>query len=129
MVHIEKKYVKLGAAALAVAALVIGLSVGLTQKSKAGNNASAAEANNADYVAADPSKVEEVCYPYRAKGGKSGGSKSGKSGRLTAGPPAPDVRRLAVPGTEEADGAGRRALRNEEARGTCVALLFHWHHF
>jgi len=75
---VNKKYLKIGVACLAVTALVIGLSVGLTQKNKNNNNAASSNAAYDTYDI-DSANYEEVCY---GKSGKSGGGsgKSGKSG-------------------------------------------------
>ena len=75
---VNKKYLKIGVACLAVSALVIGLSVGLTQKNKNNNNAASSNAAYDTYDI-DSAEYEEVCY---GKSGKSGGGsgKSGKSG-------------------------------------------------
>ena len=82
---IEKKYIKIGIASLAVVALVIGLSVGLTQSNKNGVNASASSsnANGMDY---DNSLLDHcLTTGGSGKSGKSGGgssgSSSGKSGK------------------------------------------------
>ena len=82
---IEKKYIKIGIASLAVVALVIGLSVGLTQSNKNGVNASASSsnANGMDY---DKSMLDHCSTTGGSgKSGKSGGgssgSSSGKSGK------------------------------------------------
>mmetsp|Transcript_40045 Transcript_40045/g.83794 ORF Transcript_40045/g.83794 Transcript_40045/m.83794 type:complete len:111 (-) Transcript_40045:7-339(-) len=90
MPHVEKKYIKLGVVGLAVVALVIGLSVGLTQKNKSTNNTSAANASDGLEIASEIDvdvdiDVEAFC---------SSNSKSGKSGKSGG-------RRLVVPGTEQ----------------------------
>ena len=76
---VNKKYLNIGVACLAVTALVIGLSVGLTQKNKNNNNAAASSNAAYDTYDIDSAAYEEVCY---GKSGKSGGGsgKSGKSG-------------------------------------------------
>lgn len=115
---VEKKYIKLAVAGLAVTALVIGLSVGLTQKNKAASTSSAASAAKGNQNTASASasaNFDEYCYA--GKSGKSGGSwpvggtrtKSGKSGDEDA------RRKLVVPGTEEfhATVKGREELRGE----------------
>jgi hypothetical protein len=77
---IEKKYVKLSLAALAVVALVVGLAVGLAPKKRAdGGSVTSAAASYGGNVAGD--YADECEY----------GSKSAKGAR----------RRLVVPGTEE----------------------------
>ena len=110
--QMEKKYIKLSIAGLAVVALVIGLSVGLTQKNRSSASNAASNARSGANVASDAADVDQ-CY---GKSGKSGGAygKSGKSGDRN--------RKLIVPGTEEfasAVGSGtRQKLRNELMRGT-----------
>ena len=110
----EKKYVKISIAALAVVALVIGLSVGLTQKSKSDKNVSASNAASGSDVNAIDNKDADYCSSSSGKSGKSGGSsgKSGKSGGR---------RRLVVPGTEDYEPSmvnpgKRKKLRNELKR-------------
>jgi len=115
---VEKKYIKLAVAGLAVTALVIGLSVGLTQKNKAANTSSkaaAAKGNQNTASAVGSANFDEYCYA--GKSGKSGGNwpvggtyaKSGKSGGEDR------RRKLVVPGTEEfhATVQGREELRGE----------------
>ena len=72
---VDKKYLKIGVAGLAITALVIGLSVGLTQKNK---NINSAASSNAAYETYDIIDTANMCY---GKSGKSGGgsAKSGKS--------------------------------------------------
>ena len=76
---VNKKYLKIGVACLAVSALVIGLSVGLTQKNKNNNNAASSNAAYDTYDIGAIDTANEVCF---GKSGKSGGGsgKSGKSG-------------------------------------------------
>ena len=75
---VEKKYIEISVAALAVTALVIGLSVGISQKKK--------KSTNVDITNASASLVEySICdnsygSGYSSKSGKSSGAKSGKSG-------------------------------------------------
>jgi hypothetical protein len=101
---VDKKYIKLGAAALAVSALVIGLSVGITQSQK-NKNVSAAAASGATNPASESVALEDSCLP----GGKSGEI----GGRM---------RRLVVPGTEgfanDVGSEKRQKLRSELLRGT-----------
>ena len=125
---VEKKFIKLGAVAVAVVALVIGLSVGITQSKK--NNVSAAS-NAIDSDTLDSEyDFDEYCSTS-SKSGKSGGSKSGKSGgdsysyyysssssddKDTSN--AGGRRGLVVPGTEDyelemVNPAQRRKLREE----------------
>ena len=101
---VDKKHLKIGIAVFAIAALVIGLSVGLTQKSnKSTNNASSSlayGAYNMDFDTADCVVVSSY--------GKSGKSSSSD----------PDRRALYVPGTEDAEASAgiRRKLRDELLR-------------
>lgn len=102
---VDKKHLKIGVVVFALAALVIGLSVGFTQKSnKSTNNLSSSQA----YGTYDIDASEE-CYdaagPAYGKSGKDPSPKSGKSGR----------RSLTVPGTEDAEASAgiRRKLRDQ----------------
>ena len=129
---VEKKYIKFGVAALAVTALVIGLSVGITESQK-----------NKNAVASNVSSLAEYeAYDYSCSSGKSGKSggygKSGKSGGYSSGQymsmpesgksgkAGYDRRALYVPGILEAfgdetkgqDTNQRRKLRNSLADGT-----------
>ncbi len=85
--NVNKKYLKLGVAGLAVTALVTGLSVGLTSKNKASNNnLSASAANSASGVYGDIDEEECVSVFWGGKSGKGGkgsksGSGSGKTGK------------------------------------------------
>ena len=113
---VNKKCVKIGVAGLAVVALVIGLSVGLTQRSKTKSaEMGASAATDGSSVYSDFDKDAD-CSSSSGKSGKSGGSssKSGKSGG----------RVLVVPGTEEyVNGVGmgkRRKLRNELILGKFI---------
>ena len=113
---VDKKHLKIGIAVFAIAALVIGLSVGLTQKSnKSTNNASSSLAYGAYNV--DFDTADCVVVSSYGKSGKSednsGSSKSGKSSSSD-----PDRRALYVPGTEDAEASAgiRRKLRDELLR-------------
>ena len=128
---VEKKHMKIGVATLAVTALVIGLSVGITEsqkKKKKNTNVANVSTSLAEY-----STIDNSCASgYGGKSGKSGGyggsagnmsygtsgnGKSGKSGNRRA---------LYVPGILEAFGDEtkgqdmnqRRKLRNSLADGT-----------
>ena len=113
---VDKKHLKIGVAVFAIAALVIGLSVGLTQKSnKSTNNASSSLAYGAydvDYDAADCAVVSGYGKSGKSSS-ESGSSKSGKSSSSD-----PDRRALYVPGTEDAEASAgiRRKLRDELLR-------------
>ena len=130
---VEKKYIKFGVAALAVTALVIGLSVGITESQKNKNavasnsvSASLAEYETYDYHCSSSGKSGKS-GGGSGKSGKSGGygdmsySGSGKSGKSGYG-----RRALYVPGILEAFGDEtkgqdmnqRRKLRNSLADGT-----------
>ena len=90
--QINKKYAKIGLVSLAAVALIVGLSVGLTQRNKNANkNASMSQANEAGDV---------YGYCPTGKSGKSGGgygsAKAGKSGGGSS-----YDRKLMVPGTED----------------------------
>ena len=92
---VEKKTIKLGAAALAVVALVVGVSVGVSQSQKNRNDVSSAMAN------AMPD-VDYCDEPTASKAGKSGGRRERQ-------------RRLVVPGTEDYQkGGDRRSIRRRE---------------
>ena len=114
---VDKKHLKIGIAVFAIAALVIGLSVGLTQKSnKSTNNAS----SSLTYGAYDVDYDEADCVVVNSGYGKSGksedGSGSSKSGKSSSSDP--DRRALYVPGTEDAEASAgiRRKLRDELLR-------------
>ena len=111
---VEKKHIKIGVATLAVTALVIGLSVGITEsqkKKKKNTNVSNVSTSLAEY-----STIDNSCASgYGGKSGKSGGyggsegnmsygtsgnGKSGKSGNRRA---------LYVPGILEAFGDETKA--------------------
>jgi len=70
---VNKKYLKIGVAALAVASIIIGISVGLTHKNKNRNaNSSFINAANAIY---DVDGQDEYCsVTVSGKSGRSGGS-------------------------------------------------------
>ena len=103
---VEKKHIKIGVATLAVTALVIGLSVGITESQKKKKNTNVA---NVSTSLAEYSTIDNSCASgYGGKSGKSGGyggsegnmsygtsgnGKSGKSGNCRA---------LYVPGILEA---------------------------
>ena len=96
---IQKKYAKLGLAALAVSALIIGLSVGISQSNKnKSSTASLAESGGLEW------DEEHSCS---SKSSKSSGSKSSKSSSYDADGDvtttvAPVRRKLyVVPGTED----------------------------
>ena len=120
---VEKKTAaKIGLAALAGTALIIGLSVGITQKNKNSAAASSSAMDMGDYMA-----IDDCIEPSTSSGksGKSGGS-SGKSGKgeysmsySGKSSKSGSDRRLVVPGTEgyKAGPEKRRQLRNEIARG------------
>ena len=133
---VEKKYIKMGVAGFAAAALIIGLSVGITQKNKNSKNMSASNANNMANMDADTyahcttsgkSGKSGGGSGSSGKSGKSGGSKgsSGKSGKSGGGdmsvPHGGYGRRLVVPGTEDyaaSVGSGKRGkLRSDLQAG------------
>ena len=119
---VDKKHLKIGIAVFAIAALVIGLSVGLTQKSdKSTNNASSSQAYGAYDIDFDTADCV-VVNSGSGKSGKSGGgpsADSGKSGKSG------DRRALYVPGTEDAEASAgmRRKLRDELLRKLFTFLL------
>lgn len=112
---VDKKYLKIGVAAMAVTALIIGLSVGLTQKNKNQPSTASASSTMGDVVY---SAYDDSCST--GKSGKSGPtSPTGKSGK--SGPTSPtgksdksNSNRQLYPGTEdfvEASPTQRRKLR------------------
>ena len=126
---VDKKYLKIGVAAMAVTALIIGLSVGLTQKNKNQPSTASASSTMEDIVY---STYDETCST--GKSGKSGPtSPTGKSGK--SGPTSPsegksgksnDKRQL-YPGTEEfveASPTQRRKLRADLINGKCLLVVF-----
>ena len=119
---VEKKTAaKIGLVGLAVAALVIGLSVGLTSNND--RSASSSATGMGDMYAVDDECYDEMSYS--TKSAKSSGSKGGKSGSISmsystkSSKSSGEERRLVVPGTEgyAAGPEKRRQLRNEIARG------------
>lgn len=66
---VDRKHMKIGVAALAATALVIGLSVGLTQKNRVSNQSSAMAATG--YRMNDCVDVEIEVDAYAGKSGKS----------------------------------------------------------
>ena len=130
---VEKKYIKLGVAGLAVAALVIGLSVGLTQRNK--NNKSASSSNAAETYGAYSHLDCESDHSHSSSGksgksGGSGGSKGSKSSYSGSGKSGKSGghRQLVVPGTEDYEAVKvnankRRKLRNELVKGELLCIL------
>ena len=126
---VDKKYIKMGVAAMAATALVIGLSVGITQSKK--NNTSASASSLGTQDAGVYSTYDKTCST--GKSGKSGPtSPTGKSGK--SGPTSPsegksgksnDKRQL-YPGTEEfveASPTQRRKLRADLINGKCLLVV------
>jgi hypothetical protein len=144
---VEKKSIKIFVVGAAAVALVIGLSVGITESNKS-------RSMNASYgmIAEDVSQYDCIEWSTTAQGGKSGkattqGAKSGKattpgvkSGKQVASTESAKdeiVRRMIVPGTEDyyqavqVHGNKRRSLATSELlnfRGKCVIRCFKgWH--
>ena len=127
----NKRNLKIGVAAMAIAALIIGLSVGLTQNNKNANVSSSNASNNMYQT------YSSDCDSHSGKSGKSGGSysgsgKSGKSGSSSSGGKSGKSggRALAVPGTEDyeqvtikSNPVRRRKLRNELIKGKFFLLV------
>ena len=126
---VDKKYIKMGVAAMAATALIIGLSVGITQSKK--NNTSASASSLGAQEAGVYSTYDATCST--GKSGKSGPtSPTGKSGK--SGPTSPSEgksgksndRRQLYPGTEEfveASPTQRRKLRADLINGKCLFVL------
>jgi len=127
---VDKKYIKMGVAAMAATALIIGLSVGITQSNK--NNTSASASSLGAQEAGVYSTYDDSCST--GKSGKSGPtSPTGKSGK--SGPTSPsegksgksnDKRRQLYPGTEEfveASPTQRRKLRADLINGKCMIVV------
>ena len=105
----EKKHMKLGIAALAVSALIIGLSVGISQSNK--NRSSAAASSSANGISEADFDDEVTCSSKSSKTSKathSSGSKSSKShssydkdGDVMTTTVPTTRRKLVVPGTED----------------------------
>ena len=123
---VDKKYLKIGVAAMAVTALIIGLSVGLTQKNKNQPSTASASSTMGDVVY---STYDDSCST--GKSGKSGPtSPTGKSGK--SGPTSPtgksdksNSNRQLYPGTEdfvEASPTQRRKLRADLINGKIVVI-------
>ena len=68
---VDRKHMKIGVAALAASALVIGLSVGLTQKNKSTQQSSQLAASSG-YRMSDCIYVETEVDTYYSKSGKGG---------------------------------------------------------
>ena len=125
---VDKKYLKIGIAVFAMAALVNGLSVGLTQKNK---NINSAVSTNAAYEAYAIDTKDNMCY---GKSGKSegGSAKSGKSGGYSMsynGSGKSSNRALNVPGILDAYGdtdssTGKRRKLRHQLFGKLLLLLF-----
>ena len=124
---VEKKYIKIGIAATAAVALVIGLSVGITQSKARNTSASSAmDLPRVDWNDCDAHHSGKAgksgahnMSATSGKSGKSGGNsmsmgKSGKSGGDSS------RRRLIVPGTENfkyEETSQRRTLRDSLNNG------------
>lgn len=67
---VDRKHMKIGVAALAASALVIGLSVGLTQKNKSTQSSQLAASSG--YRMSDCIYVETEVDTYYGKSGKGG---------------------------------------------------------
>ena len=122
---VNKKYLKICVAGLAVTALVIGLSVGLTQKNKNSNNTAS---SNAAYETYDIIDTANICY---GKSGKSegGSAKSDKSGYSGSSMRLLSNRELYVPGILEAYGddtdasTGKHSKLRHQLFGKLLLLL------
>ena len=126
---IQKKYMKLGLAALAVSALIIGLSVGTSQSNKNKPAASSSQANgvnDCDYEytcsSSSWSKSSKTSKSSKSSSWSSWDSswKSGdEPGVTTAAATGGGRRKLSVPGTEDYErvnlglGAKMKACRGE----------------
>ena len=125
---VDKKYIKMGIAAMAATALIVGLSVGITQSNK--NNTSASASSLGAQEAGVYSTYDDSCST--GKSGKSGPtSPTGKSGK--SGPTSPsegksgksNSNRQLYPGTEdfvEASPTQRRKLRADLINGKIVVI-------
>jgi hypothetical protein len=80
----EKKTIKIGVAVLAAVALVIGLSVGLTQNSKNTTNAMSASQGTEVGGFNFETDCPEVLSLSGSKGSKGSGSGNGKSGKSSS---------------------------------------------
>ena len=125
---VEKKYIKIGIAATAAVALVIGLSVGITQSKARNTSASSAmDIPHVDWNDCDAHHGGKAgksgannMSATSGKSGKSGGNSMsmGKSGK--SGGELPPTRRLIVPGTENfkyEETSQRRTLRDSLNNG------------
>jgi hypothetical protein len=133
----NKRNLKIGVAAMAIAALIIGLSVGLSQNNK-NTNVSSSNASNTFQTYVDGCDHSGKSGKSGGKSGKSGGSysgsgKSGKSGSSSSSDGKSGKsggRALAVPGTEDyeqvtikSNPVRRRKLRNELIKGKLLLLM------
>ena len=76
---VEKKYIRIGVVSLAVTALVIGLSVGITESQKKNTNTN--DVANVSTSMAEYSTYDNSCASgYSGKSGKSGGGYGGSEG-------------------------------------------------
>jgi len=106
---VDKRYVKIGVAAMAALALIIGLAVGISkqQQNKTSVSSFAVESCNNIAGAASDSSNSKTSKSTSTTSTTSS-SKSGKSGRRL------DRRHLIVPGVENVQSdSGKRKLRNE----------------
>ena len=90
---VNKKYMKLGIAALAAFALIIGLAVGLGQRNAANRSVSSSFAMEDGY------ECDEEAAPVQESNRPEGNGKSGKSSKSGKG--SKRRRELIVPGTED----------------------------
>lgn len=114
---VDKRYVKIGVAAMAALALIIGLAVGISkqQQNKTSVSSFAVESCNNIAGAASDSSNSKTSKSTSTTSTTSS-SKSGKSGRRL------DRRHLIVPGVENVQSdSGKRKLRNEIVKGTSIS--------
>lgn len=115
---VDKRYVKIGVAAMAALALIIGLAVGISkqQQNKTSVSSFAVESCNNIAGAASDSSNSKTSKSTSTTSTTSS-SKSGKSGGRRL-----DRRHLLVPGVENVQSdSGKRKLRNEIVKGTSIS--------
>ena len=109
---VDKRYVKIGVAAMAALALIIGLSVGISKQQQNKTSVASFAVQNCDNVAGVAGNKSKSSKSSSS----SSSSKSAKSGRRL------DRSHLVVPGVENVQSdSGKRKLRNEIVKGTSIS--------
>lgn len=110
---VDKRYVKIGVAAMAALALIIGLAVGISKQQQNKTSVSSFAVDSCNNVGAAGGGSSSKSSKSTST---TSSSKSGKSGRRL------DRRHLIVPGVENVQSdSGKRKLRNEIVKGTSIS--------